>query len=534
MPFRHALAFAISWLTVTAGTALAEGNPTAGKTGIALSDQNAVGPTTAGGLAPEFAAALGLAGKPTGTEREDRAALTKFYEARQYEPAWITVTAVSPAGRAILGELAKAGDWGLDASAFRLPTMPAGGSELSREERAKLDVAIGLAVLKYARQAHGSRVTPNALSKYIDRKPPQIDPAQVIDGIAKASEPDAYLRAQHPQHAQFERLRQKYLALKQAKSMPGAETTTGTTKAPNKAASGSADTVTAKRILINMEEWRWMPEQLGDFYVWVNIPEFLVRVVRNGKVIHTERVVVGKIDTQTPNFSDEMEQIVFHPIWGVPDSIKQADILPSLMRGSGRVLERYNLRIQQNGRDIDPAAVDWQTVDIRTFHVYQPPGDLNLLGQVKFRFPNKYDVYMHDTPQKNLFNAPVRALSHGCMRVRDPLKLAELLLAEDQGWPTGKVGQVVASGQPNNQITLKHKIPVHITYFTAAVEDDGKLKLFADLYDHESKVALALEGKTNLIPHWKEDNKPIDVVGSLSSAPTGLLRQDWKRRVFDN
>ena len=195
-----------------------------------------------------------------------------------------------------------------------------------------------------------------------------------------------------------------------------------------------------------MEEWRWMPESLGDFYVWVNVPEFTLRVVKNGQVIHTERVVVGKRDTPTPIFSQDMEQVIFHPNWGVPESIKKQDVLPSLIRGSTRIFTFYHLRIQRGGRDVDPATVDWTTADIRQFHVYQPPGENNVLGNVKFRFPNKHDVYMHDTPQKNLFNADVRAFSHGCMRVRNPQRLAELLLAEDQGWPAQRVAAAIAPG----------------------------------------------------------------------------------------
>ena len=115
-----------------------------------------------------------------------------------------------------------------------------------------------------------------------------------------------------------------------------------------------------------------------------------------------------------------MEQVIFHPYWGVPDSIKKNEILPSLARGNIGVLERQNLRVSYRGRDINPATVDWTKADMRKFHVYQPPGSGNALGIVKFRFPNKHDVYMHDTPSKSLFNASARAFSHGCMRVRDP------------------------------------------------------------------------------------------------------------------
>ena len=392
-------------------------------------------------------------------------------------------------------------------------------------------VAISLAVLKYARHARGGRMDPTFLSKYIDRKPPIADPGRVIEETAKASQPDAYLRGLHPQHPQFERLRQKYLALRtgQAPAQGEAAAPSGAKKA------AASEAPSARRLLVNMEQWRWMPESLGDFYVWVNVPEFLIRVVKGDKIVHTERVVVGKGDTQTPIFSDEMEQVIFHPFWGIPDSIKQADILPTLLRGSTKMMERYNLRIQSGGKDIEPLSVDWTQTDIRKFHVYQPPGDTNLLGVVKFRFPNKHDVYMHDTPQKHLFNATVRAYSHGCMRVRDPQKLAELLLAEDQGWPAGRVATVVSSNQPNNQINLKRKIATHMTYFTVWVEDDGKLKTFADIYNHESKIALGLEGKAHLIPREKGPVQ-ADAVGSLAETKTGGAgaKKEWVRRIFEN
>ncbi len=163
-----------------------------------------------------------------------------------------------------------------------------------------------------------------------------------------------------------------------------------------------------------------------------------------------------------------------------------------------------------------------------------------MLGVVKFRFPNKHDVYMHDTPNKNLFNAPVRAFSHGCMRVRNPARLAELVLMEDQAWPVGRVAEVIKGGQPNNQISLTHKFPVHITYFTAMVDEAGKLKLFSDIYNHERRIALGMEGKANLVAQLVKEEKPAqaDVIGRLaetsggSARPGGRFKKDWINRAF--
>jgi murein L,D-transpeptidase YcbB/YkuD len=393
----------------------------------------------AAGFAHELAERLAATGNLAPADREDRAALAKFYADRQQEPVWTSATGLMPAAAAAIAEIRRAGDWGLDAAAFQLPA--SSGSEPSRAGRADAEIALSLAVLKYARHARGGRAEPTSLSRNLDRKLPLLDAGHVIEQASKTAEPDAYLRSLHPQHPQFEALRQKYLALRRGPAIAPSDPSLSAegSKGGKKTAGVASETSQARRVLINMEQWRWMPESLGDFFVWVNIPEYTLRVVKGSKLVHTERVIVGKRDTQTPVFSQDMEQVIFHPFWGIPESIKRSDVLPSLVRGSSRLFDHYNLRIQRGGRDIDPASVDWASADIRQFHVYQPPGPTSVLGVMKFRFPNKHDVYMHDTPTKNLFNAEVRMFSHGCVRVREPQRLAELVLAEDQGWPASRV-----------------------------------------------------------------------------------------------
>jgi murein L,D-transpeptidase YcbB/YkuD len=522
-------------------TAASEATPANQAANIPQPAPEAVSATQPGaaGLGPELAGRLAASGgNLSAAGREDRAALAAFYAGRQQEPVWVGAAGLAPMGEAVAGEIRRADDWGLEASAFQLPAMRASaGSELARAERAEAEIALSLAILKYARHARGSRSDPATLSKFLDRKLPLLGPQQVIDAAAKSATPDAYLRSLHPQHPQFEALRQKYLALKRGQPVAqgGPSSPEADKKSGKQKAAAAPEPASAKKLLVNMEEWRWMPESLGDFYVWVNVPEYTLRVVKDGKVIHTERVVAGKRDTPTPIFSQDMEQVIFHPNWGVPESIKKQDVLPSLIRGSTRIFTFYHLKIQRGGRDIDPATVDWATADIRNFHVYQPPGENNVLGNIKFRFPNKHDVYMHDTPQKNLFTADVRAFSHGCMRVRNPQRLAELLLAEDQAWPAQRVAAAMATGgAQNNQINLGRKIPVHITYFTAAVEDDGKLKLFPDIYGHESRIALGMEGKAHLIPKEKAP-APAEAIGSLAeSRGPGYAKKDLVHQVFGN
>lgn len=279
---------------------------------------------------------------------------------------------------------------------------------------------------------------------------------------------------------------------------------------------GNPDQGEAKRkvdeelLIANMEAWRWMPEDMGATHVWVNLPEYMVRVVKNGAVIHEERIISGQVDKQTPVFSHELETVVLHPFWGVPESIKVKELLPTLARGG--TLQRQGLRLQYNGKDVDATQIDWSRADIRHYHVYQPPGDSNVLGVVKFLFPNKHQVYMHDTPTKHLFASSQRTFSHGCMRVRNPMKLAEVILKEDKGWDAAQVQNLLQTGPENNNIALESKIPVHVTYFTATVDDQGELRTRPDMYLHEKRIRLALAGKWDQIPRHRDHLLPVEYV----------------------
>lgn len=525
-----------------------QASPAASDSAVAVAP-SAISPATAGpapveaapaAFALDIAAATERVGAKAAIDKRDRAGLLAAYEARKGEPIWVGPKGPSADAVKLAAEIRNADAWGLRASAFDVPKIEKAsvdGPDLARDALADLEVRLSAAALKYARHARGGRVEPTALTPFLDRKSQVYEPASVLAQIATAADPGEYLRGLHPRHPQFVALRQKYLAMRKGGVVETAapapsETAKGDgSKAKAKSAAPDAP-ASVQRLLANMEQWRWMPDDLGSYHVWVNVPEYLIRVVRDGKVVHTERVVVGKLDTQTPIFSDEMEQVIFHPFWGVPDSIKTGEILPSL-RGSGAVLAKHNLRIQSGGRDIDPKSVDWSKTDIRKFHVYQPPGGDNVLGVVKFRFPNKHDVYMHDTPSKSLFKSAVRTFSHGCMRVQDPVKLAELLLAEDKKMSPEKVrGFTQKEAAPNNQINLSRRIPVHVTYFTASVEPSGKVVTYRDVYGHEERVTLGLDGKMALIkpvpaPKPGEHAEPVGQLAEIKATES-----HWSRAVF--
>jgi murein L,D-transpeptidase YcbB/YkuD len=408
---------------------------------------------------------------------EDLAALEAFYNARG-EAVWMTDMGFSSEAQAAMDEMLKADDWGLSSAAFDLPS--AGDLPDSVDEQALGEIKLDLAILKYARYARGGRTDPDKL-KNVDMTPTFRDPKIVLAEIADAAQPDVYLQSLHPKHEQFQRLHQALLKAR-AESEAGAKPRT------------------MQRIVVNMERWRWMPENLGALYVQINIPEFMVYIVKNGKTIQTEKVVVGKPVYATPIFSADLKSIVFNPEWTVPSTIIREDLLPRLRGGGGlfgsntSILKQHQLNVNYNGKRVDPSSIDWNRVNMGAISFTQAPGPTNVLGKVKFLYPNRHSVYMHDTIKRDLLAREVRAEGHHCPRVANPGKVAATILAEDKGMPQAEIDKLLASGY-NSAVTLNTRVPVHTTYFTAAVDSEGKVQSFADVYSLDAAVAAAILGK---------------------------------------
>jgi murein L,D-transpeptidase YcbB/YkuD len=431
-------------------------------------------------------------------DAEDLAAATAFYNARNGPLLWVTESGISERGNSVISEIRKADDWGLRARDFALPKLPAGA--VSPEAAAAAEIAVTFAVLKYARHARGGRFGDlTSISKVVDYRPPLRRAGDVLAEIAASHAPDAYLRSLHPRHEQFHALRQLLSKLRGSGAAAGV--------GPGRESADRA--IRVARILVNMERWRWLPADLGEFHVWNNVPEFLTRVVRRGETIHSDRIVAGQPEWPTPSFSADMKTVVFHPSWGVPDGIRRKELLPRLRDSQGgllslftgaqssrALLEHYKLQVTYQGRPIDPDQVDWSTANIGAYEFRQPPGPTNPLGLIKFMFPNKHDVYMHDTPasERDLFARPYRGLSHGCMRVAEPLRLAVILLAHDKGWSEQQV-QSLLNGGTTREVTLTKRIPVHMTYFTAMVDRQGNLQTFGDLYGLDARMGAILFGR---------------------------------------
>ncbi|MEM7426879.1 MAG: L,D-transpeptidase family protein [Pseudomonadota bacterium] len=246
-----------------------------------------------------------------------------------------------------------------------------------------------------------------------------------------------------------------------------------------------------RQMEVNMERRRWMEDDLGERYIFVNLADQFLKVVKNGKTVHTALTVVGKTYHSTPVFSKKMKYIVINPYWNVPSSIARKEYLPKLRRDPGYLL-RQNIHVLRGGSKVDPYAVNWSSVSSAAFpfRLRQDPGKKNALGRIKFMFPNRFNVYIHDTPAKSLFAKSKRVFSHGCIRVQDPPKLAEVLL-QDQGWSLPRVKNQITSGK-KRIVNLKKPIPVHITYLTAWVNKDGSVHFREDVYGRDKRLSAAL------------------------------------------
>ena len=532
------------------------------------------------------AAAVVVPVEPT-SEEADQTALTAVYTIRRDEPLWVTKTGYTDKALGVIAELKRAGDWALDPSEYNVQGLAAAKdntAELTRNDLAKAEMELSIAVLKYARHARGGRIPDPAktLSSYIDRRPQLRDRQKLLEEMATSDNPAEILRGLHPQQPQFNLLRQAWLETQRVSSSKGVKLDTGAELKPGDRspavrqlrkrlnvqafeaaeddhydealaravqgfqtlkditpADGVVNALTrvelskpllkanADQLAANMQMWRWLPEDLGQLYVTVNVPEFMIRVVKAGEPIFTERVTVGLVDKETPIFSDQMERVTFKSRWRVPDSIKVNEVWPSLLRGGG-LMRQHNLRLRRtsdpDGPDVDWQKINWSAANMNDYFLYRPPGPGNQLGLVKFSFPSKHYVFMHDTPEKYMFNWSRRANSHGCMRIRNPLQMATVILGEDKGWDRAKIDDLVKNGPDHNIIELDRKIPVHITYLTARVAKGGKIETWADVYGHEKRIKLALANQYDKIAKGHDHLAPLDQA-SVPRVAVGPKRQ---------
>lgn len=247
------------------------------------------------------------------------------------------------------------------------------------------------------------------------------------------------------------------------------------------------------QVMVNLERWRWLPDDLGRRHLRVNIADFSVSAYSEGLRERTHLAIIGRNYRKTPVFSDQIKYVVLNPWWETPRSIARIDKLPLFKRDPGAV-ERLGFQVLNgNGRSVPPATIDWNSLTASSFpyRIRQAPGPQNALGQIKIMFPNKHNVYLHDTPTRGLFAERQRAFSSGCIRVQDPVDLTVWIFAETPGWDRARFDSMIAIGK-EKRVDLQRPVPIHILYFTVVTDSTGTLRYLDDIYNRDGLVLTGL------------------------------------------
>jgi murein L,D-transpeptidase YcbB/YkuD len=488
--------------------------------------------------------------------KREHAAVEAFYQNRHLAPLWLDKGVENARAQAVIARLKNAAADGLDVNDYKTPTF----AGLSADALAEAELKLTQTLLTYARHLQSGRFPYTRVSNNIELPQDPPDPAQVLAKIAEAADAAAALDGFSPPHEGYKKLK-AMLAQMRAKAPAAKEIAQGqvlklNAKAPMEdprvpllrdklgltgdasdlrydaklaeavkkfqranelPVTGNLDSKTIAElngpsrdkqidtVISNMERWRWYPRDLGKAYVIVNLPDFTLRVMHNDAEAWSTRIVIGKPDMPTPLLSETMKYITINPTWNVPPSIVYNEYMPALQRDP-TVLERQGLKLVYN-RD-------------GSVHIYQPPGEANALGRIRFNFPNRFLVYQHDTPDKYMFAHDVRAYSHGCMRVQDPAKYAEVLLdiaRPSENWTADRIKRMFGTGEQD--IQLPAQIWVLLTYQNAFVDDAGKLQIRRDVYNVDSRTLAAIKSERGMIEPMPERKREQEAVSTSQRRP---------------
>ena len=488
------------------------------------------------------------------SSKKERVAAEAFYSARTYAPLWESAGVVSDRAKAAIAYLATVDSEGLDPAEYAIPNFK---TATSPDQLAEADLRMTATLLTYARHAQNGRINPSRVVPEVAYTGEPVDPADALAKFADGKDIAATLADFNPQNPHYKALKAKLVELRGGKNGAAAirvpsgpalklgksevhdarvpalreklgiaakdndvydrtladavsafqkehelrgngELTTATVDAlngPRRERTHEIDTIVA-----NMERWRWLSRDLGKAYSMLNIPDYTLQVYKDQAVLWKTRVVVGKPSKPTPLLTETMKFVTINPTWNVPPSIVYHEYLP-VMQQDPTALARYGLHVSYN-RD-------------GSVHISQPPGDRNALGRIRFNFPNKFLVYQHDTPDKNLFALAKRAFSHGCQRVQDPVKYAEVMISlgtTDTSYTQDRIRHMIAAGSETD-VKFTTPIPVHITYQTAFVDDAGKLQFREDVYGRDATLIAALKSSERAparedVPMAKQEQQP--------------------------
>jgi murein L,D-transpeptidase YcbB/YkuD len=460
--------------------------------------------------------------------KKERAAFDAFYSSRDYAPLWISDGKPNARARTAIAYLARVEADGLEPADYPVPDF---STLIDPGALAEAEIRLTMSVVTYARHAQLGRVHWSRISGDIFYSQKQPAPTEILGKIAEAGDVGEALDAYEPSAPAYLALKAKLAELRAGKvqfakapipngpvlkvgmedgrvprlrerlGIDGDSVTFDKVVAdalekfqqehelkPNglltqqtvEALNSHQPNRPINTIIANMERWRWMPHDLGGDYVIVNLPDYTLRVFQHDRQIWMTKIVIGAPNMPTPITTAEMKYITVNPTWNVPSSIVTREYLPALQQDP-TVLERMGLRVSTNPDG--------------TLHIFQPPGEHNALGRLRFNFPNKFLVYQHDTPDKNLFALERRALSHGCMRVQDPAKYAEVVLSivrPGEGYTDDRILKMFGQGEMD--IQFPKFLPVHLTYQTAFLDEDGKLEFREDIYGRDKALLAILNG----------------------------------------
>ncbi len=460
--------------------------------------------------------------------------LSCFYDRRRYAPAWIGERGVRPEADDLIAALADAPADGLDPERYRLADLRQRLAQVKATptpgDLAEIDLRLTDAFLRLAADLRNGAVNPQLIYPDCELDIPEVDLTAVLESALAAGRVRPSLAGLAPAHAGYQSLKAALAATRSVAARGGwpavpdgpplragdrnarvaalrARLEASGDLAPDASPAEARDLFDAplqaglrkfqdrhgldpggagkatlaalnvpagqrvRQIEINLDRWRWLPHDLGERYIMVNIAGFTFDLVEDGRPALSMRVVAGKPTNRTPMFTGRMTNIVLNPSWHVPAAIAKKEVIPHMQRDPG-YLAREGFEVTGSGSSME---------------IRQKPGPKNALGRVKFLFPNRFDVYLHDTPSRSLFSRTVRSFSHGCIRVEKPVELAEYLLKDDPAWTPQKIAAALAKGR-EQWVSIPKPLPVHLVYWTAWTDDAGTLQLRDDIYGRDKPL----------------------------------------------
>lgn len=483
----------------------------------------------------------------SGLSRSDQV-IKQFYADRNFDPIWVG-KANRSRRKALIDALEDSGDHALPTAAYRAAELEdALNRSRTAEQQAVAEVIASKAFLRYAQDISSGILNASRIDRNIAVKQPRLNPASLLDAMSKSTG-RAFIEGLAPSTPAYQRLLDERKILERqigrgdyGRQLPNSTLKSGMSNGNvqilRERLSGmgygnlgnspdfderlfgavqqfqldhglNTDGVVGKttidflnftprdrmvKVMVNLERQRWLNFKRGARHIVVNIPDFSVSMYDNGKSSFTSRVVVGVTrKDQTPEFYDEMTHMVINPTWHVPASIAGKEYLPILREDPGFLRRQKMKMFNKDGAQVNPANLDLTAYNAKNFpySIKQQPDPGNALGRVKFMFPNRFNIYMHDTPAKSLFSKDLRTFSHGCIRVQKPFEFAYKLLARQTSDPKGFFKRHLDTGK-EAYVNLKQTIPVYVTYSTAFVDEDGEVNYRADVYGRDKLVFNAL------------------------------------------